>query len=487
MSVRRTLRRLERRHLRHRGAWWFAALFLVFGGTGLARGVSEIRPPQSAPATNTQASTRAPSAASRVAVLPLSALQGVSIGHSRLLPAEAPAIRDYDVTRKWPTQVLPQQQGLPDLFRDALGDFDLAHVLVWLLPLLVIGLSYDMLSREREQGTLALLLSQPVTAGSVLAAKGVVRLPWVVLPPLVLCAAAVAQHASELTTRDWALAVTAAVLVAAYAGFWLAVCAWVNTTGGSSTTNGLVLGLVWIALVVVVPPAIDASARARYVGPTAPEVQLQESYWQSGAGGDQEEYLQRLLRERPELGPAPAVSTDPYRRSYFGEDGGLQQAYRYYAYQDLASAMSRLAQRFVDRQQFVDRLRYLSPAAVLKESLDEVAGTHERRYRAFERQARAYLDDVRRFEWIRQFKLETLVAPGDPWNDTGKAALLNAVRATLDREHGPYKRPPFGFVEEQPGVFAIRFGAGLLGLLLPTVLLIALAARNVRRGAVIQA
>ena len=51
------------------------------------------------------------------------------------------------------------------------GRFDLAFVVVYLLPLLVLALSFNVLSEEREQGTLALTLSQPVSARGVVAAK----------------------------------------------------------------------------------------------------------------------------------------------------------------------------------------------------------------------------------------------------------------------------------------------------------------------------
>ena len=51
------------------------------------------------------------------------------------------------------------------------GRFDLAFVTVYLLPLLVLALSFNVLSEEREQGTLALTLSQPVSARDVVGAK----------------------------------------------------------------------------------------------------------------------------------------------------------------------------------------------------------------------------------------------------------------------------------------------------------------------------
>src|SRR5690606_2719667 len=45
------------------------------------------------------------------------------------------------------------------LARRVNGAFDLAFVMVYLLPLLVISLSFDLIGAERERGTLAMVLS----------------------------------------------------------------------------------------------------------------------------------------------------------------------------------------------------------------------------------------------------------------------------------------------------------------------------------------
>lgn len=46
---------------------------------------------------------------------------------------------------------------------DLFGSFDFAFVLVFLIPLVVIAFSYNILSEERENGTLQMVMSQPVS------------------------------------------------------------------------------------------------------------------------------------------------------------------------------------------------------------------------------------------------------------------------------------------------------------------------------------
>ncbi|MBY0376332.1 MAG: ABC transporter permease, partial [Bryobacteraceae bacterium] len=55
------------------------------------------------------------------------------------------------------------------------GRFDLAFVIVYLYPLLILALSYNILSGEKEQGTLALTLANPVSLTKLLAGKMLAR------------------------------------------------------------------------------------------------------------------------------------------------------------------------------------------------------------------------------------------------------------------------------------------------------------------------
>ena len=55
------------------------------------------------------------------------------------------------------------------------GSFDLAFVIVYLYPLMLLALSYNILSGEQEQGTLALTAASSARLTTVLAGKLMVR------------------------------------------------------------------------------------------------------------------------------------------------------------------------------------------------------------------------------------------------------------------------------------------------------------------------
>jgi ABC-2 type transport system permease protein len=59
------------------------------------------------------------------------------------------------------------------------GRFDLAFVILYLYPLLILSLGYNLVSGEKEAGTLALTLSQPVALRTLVAGKVAMRFAFV--------------------------------------------------------------------------------------------------------------------------------------------------------------------------------------------------------------------------------------------------------------------------------------------------------------------
>ena len=55
------------------------------------------------------------------------------------------------------------------------GRFDLGFVTVFLFPLLILAMSYNLISAEREQGTLAMALAQPVRLRTLAMGKAAFR------------------------------------------------------------------------------------------------------------------------------------------------------------------------------------------------------------------------------------------------------------------------------------------------------------------------
>ena len=68
----------------------------------------------------------------------------------------------------------------------AIGQFDAAFVVLFLYPLLIFAVSFDLTATERDRGTLRMVLAQPVTLRDVVAGKMIVRALTLLVPMLLI-------------------------------------------------------------------------------------------------------------------------------------------------------------------------------------------------------------------------------------------------------------------------------------------------------------
>ena len=93
--------------------------------------------------------------APRYATLPPAPLAALSVGQSDLYPY-------YFKVSSQSKQTFTTNDEIENPTNLLAGRFDLAFVIIYLYPLLILALSYNLLSIEREQGTLQMMMSQPV-------------------------------------------------------------------------------------------------------------------------------------------------------------------------------------------------------------------------------------------------------------------------------------------------------------------------------------
>ena len=178
------------------------------------------------------------------------------------------------------------------------GRFDLAFVVIYLLPLLVLALSFNVLSEEREQGTLALTLSQPVSARGVVAAKLAFRALLAV--GMVLGVSLVGLLVTGGFGAPGRILLWCAAVVA-YALFWFVLAAWVNGLRRSSAWNATVLVGAWLVLVVVLPAAINIAAGLLHPLPSRVQMITAQREASNEAVNRRSELLARYLEDHPEM------------------------------------------------------------------------------------------------------------------------------------------------------------------------------------------
>jgi ABC-2 type transport system permease protein len=333
------------------------------------------------------------------------------------------------------------------------GRFDLGFVVVFLLPLLVLAIGYSMLSQEREDGTLAMVLTQPVSPATLVAGKLLARFAVLVGALAVVMLIALAFSGFSFTapnaSRDLLLWL---LIVSVYTLFWMLVVAIVNVRGRSSAENAMSLATIWLVLTLVVPSALNVTATLLYPVPSRAEMIGVEREAAAEAQQQGATILAAFYQDHPELAPVTAV------------EGPASFAAQSWAVQEEVERVVTPVRAHYDAQAdkqraLLRRFRFLSPALLTQEALLDVAGTGEVRYTGFRNSVAALRAAFREF--------------------IGERIVSNQQLSSADALRIP--APDAAFVDNVDETVSTRVGINLLGLLVPSVVLLMLLQRGVLR------
>jgi len=320
----------------------------------------------------------------RWATLPALPLGPVAGGQSDLFPA-------YHRVSMLARETLYANEELENPAHLLAGRFDLAFVVVFVYPLLVIALAYNALALERERGTLRLLLAQPVRGRTVLLAKVATRAGALTLAAVALVlGGALLAGVDVAAPGAWPALALGALVTAAYGLVWFALALVVNAVGRTSSANALALVGLWIAVVVLVPSLLAAAVGAWAPAPSRVELVTAQRAASDAAQARAATALAAFMQDHPELAPAG--------RPVDAGNAGLRNLA---VQEDIARAMAPVLARYegaLARQQAAaERWRFASPALVAHDALTVLAGTDAARYRRFGQAADDYVGDLRAF------------------------------------------------------------------------------------------
>jgi len=137
------------------------------------------------------------------------------------------------------------------------GRFDLAFVILYLFPLVILAFSYNIVSAEKEAGTLAMTLAQPVTLRKVVLAKVALRATFVIALATILSVAGVVIGGANIFAEGALIRLLFWIgVTTAYGAFWFALAIGINALGRHSATNAMTLAGLWLLFVVIVPSVL---------------------------------------------------------------------------------------------------------------------------------------------------------------------------------------------------------------------------------------
>jgi ABC-2 type transport system permease protein len=369
------------------------------------------------------------------AVLSATPLAALTTGQSDLLPSVLPL-----APASLPTLAAGSEPENPH--RLLIGRFDAAFTIVFLLPLVIIALTYALFSGERERGTLALLLAQPVTPRSLFSAKLAARV-LLVLGLLVLFAVVVAAAMPAKALPRLALWFA---VVLAYAFFWFALSAAVVVRQAASATHAVALAAAWIGLTLLAPAAINLCVKTLAPMPSRIELILALRTATDAAAAERSKLLGAFYEDHPEL--APAGRTEDFVTLQLVTSQRIER--------DIAPVLASYQHHLARQQTLIENLQFLSPALLAQSALADAAGTGMARHHRFFGQVIAHHSELRAFFDPLILRNEKFTG----WDDV----------------------PRFRYVEEPVAEVVARIGPAVAALLLAALAFSSWSARTLSRS-----
>lgn len=363
------------------------------------------------------------------AVLPTPSSALLSLGQADILSSKA------GVTVSTLQRTKADKTGLENPLSFLAGRLDLSFVVIYLLPLFIFALSFNLLSNEREQGILQLLLSQPISLKKLLTAKitAYFILIFILVAGVSLLSVFIAAPAFS-TDFAWRLALWM-LLVAGYALFWLALSALINSFGQSSAANALITSALWLVLVLILPALLNIAISAAYPIPPRSEMVSALRSVNLDMRKDGNRLLSEHYQDHPELIP----------KSGQADVNDFSLAFVYIQREQkkrITEAEEKFSAQLSKQQNLVKKLQFLSPSIIAQEASNDLAGTGLSRYARFHEQAKNFDNSWAEFFLPRIYRTEKLT-PED-----------------FDRI------PRFEFVEESFASIVRKTAPGILFLLL---------------------
>ena len=260
--------------------------------------------------------------------------------------------------------------------RLAVGNFDVAFVLVWLVPLLVIAAFFDIIAGERERGVLALAVVAGAAASRYLWTKWLTRTLASIAVTWLAVTLAVAVGERSWTSDTMLTLVGWGIVLSAYVFFWAALALTCNVGRGNSERHAAVLAAAWLGLVILVPAAINLIVTNVFPSPSRVELAAQLREATEAADRAAAKDRDRWFFDHPDLRSGEAERA-AYYRSVAASERIITAA--------ITPQLSDFETRAAERRELTRRLQWLSPAATTHDALTILShtdGASQARFRA---------------------------------------------------------------------------------------------------------
>ncbi len=361
-----------------------------------------------------------------LALLPPATLSGLAVGQGDVYP-------NYIKVTARSLDALVTGDQIEHPLAVASGQFDAAFVVLFLYPLLIFAVSFDLTASERDLGTLRMILAQPVTLGQVVAGKMIVRTALLLIPaiviPIVTAFLGSAASAGPSDQTLWLRAALWTATIAVYAAIWHGMALLINARGWSAPANALVLAGVWLLFAVVGPSCVNLLIAVQYPMPSRVEAAVQARAATQEATVQGSRQLGQFLQDHPTSANVGRDGMRQFALLQAGRDRRVAER--------LASLEASFDTQLRRQQRLASWLSLLSPTMIAQNVLLEIAGTSTSRFdhfrssvSSFQRQWREYFEP-RVLDAATLTPQEYAAAPAFTYHDEPPSMMLNRITTPL--------------------------------------------------------
>ena len=261
--------------------------------------------------------------------------------------------------------------------------FDIASVVIVLLPLLMIAVSFDVLAADRSRGSLALILVSPISTRALVWTRLLYRngILWLAAVLAMLALGIVNDSGGDRLER---LGVWLGVCTL-YMSVWLALIVYCVARFRSETATAGSLVAAWLMFTLAIPASISTVSESLYPTPSRLALLSEIRLAQSETNRSLADATEGYLFDHPDLTVGDEELPSFYRAAFLSNQAALENTRGIVEAYDSARA---------SRNRTLGWAQYLSPSIITQRLLHLSAGADLGRQHRFQSQVQVALGQL---------------------------------------------------------------------------------------------
>jgi ABC-2 type transport system permease protein len=283
------------------------------------------------------------------------------------------------------------------------GNFDLGFVFIYLFPLVIIAITYNTLSAEKENGTYPLVRNLPVAFKFLIAYRLLFWMLVIFGMSVIFTIAGILFSPVPNAAIDHLIFYWFGVTFL-YVLFWFALVWFVISFGKSSAVNALLLIGSWLLFLVVTPALVNNYISARYKISsrkvlTARLNDLTSNLWESNDSVALSEYY----KDYPEFAINSFkplwTAADSYDSLGKREDADIRYnkkliLWHYYLNKKIKTPVAAFNRQLEEKLSAADRFLFVNPVSGVQEAFNDAAMSGYRQHIRYREATSRYRDSI---------------------------------------------------------------------------------------------